>query len=152
MTVTRDKALDLISAYGADTARWPLQVRAEVLALAADDAEVAVALTEAESLDLLLQSWAADVPQRAFDAAALIPQPAVHAPSRRGWLARAGLGGALAASVAAALVLGLPGQQGPLAPAQPASKISTGSDNGQGEALDDFALIFTPTADEEDVI
>ncbi|WP_439533098.1 hypothetical protein [Polymorphobacter sp.] len=152
--MNRAEALALISAYGADAARWPADARSAVLALAATDAEVAVALDEARRLDALLQGWAGDVPARRFDAEALIPAPAVQ-PRARGWVKRSWLGGgAIAASVVAALLLTVP-VQGPVQGPQQqtvSTEVSLGSASGQAESMDDFAMIFTPTADEEDLI
>jgi hypothetical protein len=154
MTVTRDEALSLISAHGAAPARWPATARAAVLALAAEDAVVGAALAEARALDALIGEWASPVPARQFEVAALIPQPAqVRSVGRSGtgrlWIG----GGALAASVVAALLLALPAQQPVIpAPQLASNQVSLGSASGQGESMDDFALIFTPTADEEDLI
>jgi hypothetical protein len=111
--VTRERALEIIAAHGADVGRWPAAEATGVLALAARDAAVAVAIADARRLDDVLAAWASPVPERRFDAAALIaavPGAAVPAtvamPARvsRGWLA----GGALAAAVAAVLLL-MPG-------------------------------------------
>ena len=162
-SVTQDQALDVILAYGAQASRWPVEQRADVLALIATDPVVAAAHTQAAQLDALLVGWAADVPARSFDADALIPAPAViHAPAKFRparwpvpWLGA----GALAASVAAALLLGVPGlhsvtPSGPvqIAQNQISDQVSLGSASAQAEPLVGFALIFTPTADEEDLI
>jgi len=159
--VTQAEALELIAAYGADVARWPVALRADVLALAAHDPVVAAALAEARDMDRLLAQWAGDVPMRTFDPETLIPAPRqTLAPTGAGWKAPRWLGGgALAASVAAALLLGVPAMQlvapgsGDAEIAQSSSEpLSLGSASGQGESMDDFALVFTPTADEEDLI
>ncbi len=111
--MTRERALEIIAAHGADVGRWPAAEAAGVLELAARDAAVAAAIADVRRLDDVLAAWALPVPDRRFDAAALIaavPGAAVPAadavPARvlRGWLA----GGALAAAVAAALLL-MPG-------------------------------------------
>ena len=96
--MTEQRALDIIAAMGADSARWPDDERAGVLALVAQPAVAAAA-----SLDALLGDWAcADVAGAPFVAARLVPAPVVVSarPLRR-WLAA----GAMAAAVAAAVVL-----------------------------------------------
>jgi hypothetical protein len=152
--ITQAKALELIASHGGTAARWPLALRGPVLAQAAADPVVGAALAEAQALDAMLADWAADVPVCVFEPAALVPAAPRPGGPRSGlvpglrWLA----GGALAASVA--LVLGLPGQQ----PAdqqfagQVSPQASLGSASGQAGSIDDFALIFTPTADEEELI
>jgi hypothetical protein len=151
-TATRTEALELIAAYGADAARWPLDRREAVLALAASDAVVADVLAEARRLDALLADWARDVPARSFEVDALLP--AARPVPAQGWRAPRWLGGgALAASVAVALLLGLGGQPPQFAVRDggtPSPALESAS--GQPELMDDFALIFTPTADEEDLI
>lgn len=153
-TVTQAEALELIAAYGADAARWPQDRREAVLAFAASDAAVADALAEARRLDALLAGWARDVPARSFEVDALLPAGRPVAAPVRGWRAPRWLGGgALAASVAVALLLGLGGQQQDFAVRDggtPSPALESAS--GQPESMDDFALIFTPTADEEDLI
>jgi hypothetical protein len=168
----RAAALAVIGAYGADSARWPVETRAAVLALAAHDAVVADALADARRLDEALRGWAGDVPVRRFEVEALIPAARVASPAPGGafgglrggalrWLG----GGAIAASVAAALLLGVSGPQGtgtgmgPGAGFEVASgggdishQVSLGSASEQSEPLEGFALVFTPTAYEEDLI
>ncbi len=133
--MTNERALEIIAGHGACEARWPDAERAAVLALAGSDAVVAAALVAAQRLDAVLNSWVHDVPQRSFDAAAIIAaaaavapvaavppvlQPSVAAPRRRParpamamrrWLA----GGAVAvAAVLGVAVLG-PGARMPVA-------------------------------------
>jgi hypothetical protein len=164
----RAEALAVIGAYGADAARWPVERRAAVLALAASDLVVAEALAEARRLDALLCGWAGDVPVRRFEAAALLPAAAVGLPVRQRTLRWLG-GGAIAASVALAVLLGVPGPQGTgtgtgLGGGGPETElvasgggdisrqVSLGSASGQSEPIEGFALVFTPTAYEEDLI
>ncbi len=161
--VDQARALEIIAAYGADARRWPSSEREAVLALLASDAAVAVAQAEAQGMDALLAGWAGDVTPRSFDAAALIPVPAASGIARsrlmrapRGWLA----GGALAAALAAVLVLtplGLGNAPEPLAPqTEIASNSLLGSASAEGGSVvsndEGFAFVFTPTADEEDLI
>lgn len=160
--VTQEEAIALITAYGADAARWPVEHRAALLALIAADPQVAAAHAEAAEMDALLAGWAKDVPSRSFDADALVPmalRPARFKAVR--WLGAPFLGapllgaGAVAASVAVALLLGVPGTQTMSPPsttqiAQNTMQLESAS--AQAEPLDGFALIFTPTAYEEDLI
>ncbi|GGI93854.1 hypothetical protein GCM10007973_32610 [Polymorphobacter multimanifer] len=153
--MTRERALEIVGAYGADPARWPAAERTALLALAAQDADVATAMAEARELDAMLGDWAGDVPLRQFEAQALLPARTVPvAASRRPFLRWAG-GGAVAAAFATVLVLGVPGM-----PPEPQPRTATnvspelplGSASDSTEPLDGFALIFTPTADEEELI
>jgi hypothetical protein len=157
--VTQTEALELIAAYGSAPARWPQDRREAVLALAGTDPVVAGAQAEARALDALLGDWARDVAPRSFDVDVLVPvarvfgaRPAVV--TARGWRAPRWLaGGALAASVAVALLLGIGGQEQQFAVRDggtPSPSLESAS--GQPESMDDFALVFTPTADEEDLI
>jgi hypothetical protein len=153
--VTRDRALEIIAAYGGDAARWPATEAAALLALADSDAEVAGALVDARRLDALLGDWAGDVAPAVIDIAAItnLPRaaPAVR-PTRR-WLA----GGVFAAAMAAGIAF--------LAPVTPAgdrsmTNVSTPSavqlaaaesDSFDSDA-DAFATVFTPTVDEDALI
>ena len=157
--LTPERALEIIDAYGADSARWPDDARPALLALAASDAGVAAAVAQARGLDALLGSWADAVAPREFDLAAIarVPQEApaiVHgsAFSRR-WIT----GGALAAAVAAGLIILAPMQRAPdavvasVSPELPApSAAATGK--AIGTEADVFASVFTPTPDEEELI
>ena len=139
---------------GADSARWPVDERAGVLAIAGRPT-VANALAEAAALDALLGDWArTDVVAAPFDAARLTPAPAVINGARplRRWLAA----GAMAAAVTAAVVLT------PLRPAglTPATQVAENSLSpvpsataGGGDGSDaEFATVFTPTVDEDSLI
>lgn len=157
--MTEERALEIIAAWGADSTRWPDDERAGVLALAARPA-VAAALAEALPLDALLGDWArADVAAAPFDAARLVPAPAVvgrRAHPLRRWLAA----GAMAAAVAAAVVLTPIGQMPPVSLAQPATAVATiklstvpsATASGDDSSDAEFAYVFTPTVDEDTLI
>jgi hypothetical protein len=156
--VTRERALEIIGAYGADAARWPDTERAALLSVVARDAEVAAALGEARRFDVMLAGWADDVPVRRYDADALLPARILRVPQRSRLLRWAG-GGAVAAALATLLVLTVPGMlpaPQPTMPANIAPDFPQGSvrdsDSNRAEPLEGFALIFTPTADEEELI
>lgn len=149
--MTRERAYEILASYGADAARWPADERAALLALAAADPEVASALAAEQPLDAMLAGWARDVPARQFDPAALLPAPAVTATGGGRGVMRWVAGAAVAASLALALI-GLP---------QGSGQLATSNDNLAAASLpaeetvefeDGFAMFFTPTADEEDVI
>lgn len=159
------RALEIIASHGADPSRWPADERAAVLALASRPA-VAAALVDARALDTLLGDWArADVVTAPFNAAQLtpraapvVPAPIVPAPivlaRRRGWIAA----GAMAASVAAAVVLAPIGAVTPQPDAPQVAMIppqttvlsaTVASDTGSDA---EFAYVFTPTVDEDSLI
>ena len=152
--MTEQRALEIIAAMGADSARWPDDERAGVLALASRPA-VAAALAAAASLDALLGDWAcAEVTTAPFDAARLVPAPVVvSVRPRRRWLAA----GAMAAAVAAAAVLTPIAAVSPPNPAAQVAAVSplpvpsatAGSDDGSDA---EFAYVFTPTVDEDALI
>jgi hypothetical protein len=157
--VTPDRALEIIDACGADSRRWPAEEREALTLLAMADPAVAAALAEARGFDTLLKGWATDVaPAAPLDAETLIPMPVrTPAPARRtGWW----LGGAMAAALTGLLVT-TPWTN---APQSPAVSIAANdipnvspvpSAMGESEALAEtevFATVFTPTADEDQLI
>lgn len=143
--MTVENALAIIAAYGADARRWPVAERAGVEALVATDAQVAAAVAEAAMLDDVITGWARDVAPAHFDAARLMPA--------RSGVGRWFAGGAVAAGLALALVLG--GRGADPAATAAGTDVVVASAATEGEASSDaesFALLFTPTSDEEDVI
>ncbi len=152
-----DRALEIIASHGADARRWPADERAAVQALAAD-ARVAAALADARGLDALLTGWAgAEVPL-AIDIAAITRQPQVQPrPPLRGraWIA----GGALAAAVAATIAL-VPMRDMPqatsttnIAAISHSPVRSATAERGLSSSdADAFGYVFTPTADEDQLI
>lgn len=151
------RALEIIAAHGADAARWPAGERAGVLALAGEP-PVAAALADAIRLDALLCGWARDVaPMAGLDADRLRPL-ARPAPARvpRRWFA----GGALAAAVAAGIAVLAPTGRGAaptptIATNQPAAPSAALANGAASEATADaeaFVTVFTPTADEDELI
>lgn len=164
--MTTEQALALIECFGGNPRRWPDADRAALLALAGHDTRVAAAIDAARELDAMLVDWAlAETPARRLDDAALAALAAPRAlpqrplPMRR-WFA----GGAVAAALAAGVVL-----VNPLAPrtrhpvvvaATPLSSHGFGQAPGHAPNQDGanrrtdaaFGDVFTPTADEEDLI
>lgn len=156
--MTPERALEIIDAYGADSRRWPAEAREALTLLAIADPVVAAALAEARGFDTLLKGWATDVaPAAPIDADALIPAPAIAAPARRtGWWLGAGIAAALTG-----LLVATPWSQAPQGPAVTiaANEIKNVSPvpsaTGESEALAEtevFATVFTPTADEDQLI
>lgn len=151
-----ERALEIITAYGADVCRWPDAERGDVLALAARDAGVAAALAEARGLDGMLAGWAGDVTPRRFDAAAIMDSAPVALPVRVSPLRRWFAGGALAAAAVAGLVVLVPQQSTTPAAIQVATNSPVPSATVEGDAngsdAENFALVFTPTIDEDELI
>lgn len=151
--MTRNRALEIIAAYGADSARWPPVEAAALRAIAASDALVASALAEAQPLDGLLADWAeASVPV-GIDLAAITRLPAEAPVPARRWVA----GGIFAAAIAAGIAFLVP-----VAPAadpglatvslQTAVPLPTAEGDAFGSDADVFATVFTPTVDEDALI
>lgn len=139
-------ALQLIESHGGNPLRWPDADRAAVLALAEVDARVATALAEAQALDAMLDEWAGDVAPASFDLTAIARTPLEPIERPRRWLA----GGALAAAVIAGLLVLAP-TNSPQSPPSSVPSATASSEAGISDA-EAFAVVFTPTADEEDLI
>jgi hypothetical protein len=150
-----ETALAILASHGADPARWPVQDRAALLALAGRDATVAAALADARAMDAVLAGWAAaPVPPARIDTAAItaLPQQRPVPPGPvRAWRP-ALLAASLALVVAVGGWIGFAGQYG----GQVATEIATATPSSAGVAAAEadlaFAYVFTPTAAEEDVI
>ncbi len=142
--MNRDRALEIINAYGADARRWPDADRAPTLALAANDAAVGADLRAAATLDGLLGEWAhADAGVIDFDAAQVTRKAET---TRWRWFA----GGGLAAAAAAIVALVMPTPMArPVAPTVAVTTPVKASASGNDAA---FAYVFTPTYDEEQAI
>lgn len=152
--MTIDRALEIIASHGADARRWPVAESAQILAMA-HDPRIVAALAEARSMDALLGDWAVDAaPDGRIDLSAItgLPQQRRQSqPAWRGWIA----GGAVAAAVAALAVLA------PMRTASttqiamisnvtvPSATVESGLASSDADA---FATVFTPTADEDEVI
>ena len=153
--MSTERALEIIAAYGADSARWPDAERDVMLALAAGDPRIAAALDDAHGLDALLGAWARDVAPADFDIAAITGSRRVT--RSRFQVTRWVAGGALAAAVGAGIAV--------LAPVQPVTRpvqqtvstnspvlLATAEGNGSGSDAEAFAAVFTPTVDEDELI
>ncbi len=137
----RDRAAEIIAAYGGNPARWPDAERATALAVIAADPGLATALAEARTLDGDLADWARR-PVRVGDTHAV-----AAVAMRRPAFARWATGGSIAASVAAAILLLTPARMTPsVAPQSVAVAAVSVSDEAA------FAHVFTPTPDEENIL
>ncbi len=146
-----ERALEIIAAYGADANRWPDAERGAVLELAATQPRVAAALAEARRFDALLAGWARDVVPSQFDVAAMagLRQAAPGLPVKR-WIA----GSALAAAVAVGVAILAPMQDPAMQIVSTHSPVlsATAEGDAYGSDAEVFAKVFTPTADEDEMI
>ncbi len=147
--MTAERAAEILAAYGADPARWPVAERAQCVTWLARDAGLAAECARAARLDRALAVWA-QVPvdldiERAI-ARATAALPAAETGRSRLW--RPLLGAALAASIAGALYLAP--DAGPSPPA--VSSHPTVALNQRQAENDLFRATFTPTPDEEAVL
>lgn len=150
-----ERAIEIIESHGADAHRWPVGDRAAVQAWAVDP-RVAAALATAREVDAMLADWAATPVAGRIDLAAIarLPQQAPASPvasRNRGWI----VGGAMAAALAAVMVLAPPRNDttsrvaGFSNTAVPSATVAAIADGSDAEA---FADVFTPTADEDELI
>jgi hypothetical protein len=151
-----ETAIAIIAGHGADPARWPADVAAPLLALAARDADVAAALADARALDADLAGWLAAAPAlAAVDATAITairqeqPQQLPAARRSTGWRP-ALLAASLTMMLATAGWLSMPGAPGSVSPIASARSPSAVAEADEADLV--FAHVFTPTAAEEDLI
>lgn len=146
MTDPAATARHWLETFGADRSRWPAAGRPEVEAAIAASPELAALAAGMARLDAALAEWAATpagdaaaVARIVQHADALARPPARPARARPWWL----VGGAVAASLVAALMLArtdMAPQPVPAAPTLVAEEES---------GADAFRLLFTPTYDED---
>lgn len=152
----RDRAFEVIDAYGGDMRRWPADARPALAALVAGDPDLRAALVAAQRLDAELAEWATAPahPALPFDPAKL---PAQRPMQRWRWVGLGAGVAAAAAAVAASVVMLVSAPAGE-APAPVAIAAVT---PGEGVAAtahtsasptDGFAYVFMPTYDEENLI
>lgn len=151
----RTRAQEIIAAYGADVTRWPAAEREAVQALVARDASLRAELAAAAALDGDLALWAM-VPVRADDLAATAAADAALArlPAPRRWLPAAAIGGSIAASLVAAVLI-LPSAGSDPAPVQVAEATPVVAPVQTAQVAQDVQLwgtVFTLTPEEESLI
>lgn len=144
-----ERAAEIIAAYGGDPARWPMQEREAALQLVEADAQLREARRAALRLDDDLLGWSQDwtapqsAPAEAATAAARVlrARPVVR-PERPAWRWAVGTG------MAAALAAGIALTSSFTAPVH--TRIAH-SATYRGPASDAaaFAMVFTPTPDED---
>ena len=102
----RTRVLEIIAAYGADTARWPAAEREAAQALVAQDAALQAELDAAAALDTQLTAWAM-APFAVGDLEATMAADAALAKAQapRRWWPTAVLGGSVAAALVAAVAI-----------------------------------------------
>lgn len=150
-------ALAILASHGADPARWPETARADLAALARQDADVAAALADAAALDAAITGWLAQplplpLPAAAVDVAAITALPQARPqPPRAAWRP-ALIAASLALVVAVGGWLGVQDRFGGNATTRMAAAptLSAGAEVAEADAA--FAYVFTPTAAEEEVI
>jgi hypothetical protein len=148
MTITAARVAEIIDAYGGDASRWPVAERDAALALVATRPALLAAQQTASGLDTLLAGWATApvTPVCAAAAAATLARR-----PRTTWL-RWVAGTGMAATIAATLIATLALQPGSTpAPVTTQPQIATAAPiKVSDEAA--FAMLFTPTPEEEDLI
>ncbi len=154
----RNRAQEIIAAYGADAGRWPPAEREAALALIAEDKALRADMDVAASLDRELAVWAMATVRTGDVAATAAADAALAAlPQPRRWLPTAILGGSIAASLfAAVMILPAPGSD----PAPDATQIAQApvpaaapiqlAQVEQEVAL--YGTVFTLTPEEESLI
>lgn len=152
-----ERAAEIIAAYGGNSARWPADERVAVLRLVGAHVALAPARRDASAFDADLSSWSHDwrgsqnAPGDAAAAAARVLAarcPTAHVavrPARPVW--RWAVGTGMAAATAAGVMLTN------LFAAPPHTPVSH-SAAYRGPATDAaaFAMVFTPTPDEDNSI
>ena len=151
----RTRVLEIIAAYGADATRWPSAEREAAQAMVAKDAVLQAELEAATALDVELAAWAL-APVGAGDLAATAAADAAlaKAPPPRRWWPTAVLGGSVAASLlAAVLILPTPSSEPSPEPVQvaqaPAAPLQTAQVDPDVQV---WASVFTLTPEEESLI
>lgn len=155
--MTRERALEILAAFGAKPHRWPPDERAALAALVREDAAVRAALGDAEALDRAIARALAGAPPvvpRRDDAAAAEAVLRAHGPARAGGgAARRWLwpGALAAAGIAAGVALWWP-TPGVVPDAPPTLAMAPSAEVAVDGAASDaelLALMFSATPDED---
>jgi hypothetical protein len=154
----RSRAQEIIAAYGADVARWPAAERVAAQRLVAGDPALQAEVDVAGALDAELAIWArSPVAAADVDATAAADAALARVPSPRRWLPAAVLGGSVAASLLAAIVIlpSAPGDPRSSAPPQIAAATPADAPVQTAQVAQDVQLwgaVFTLTPEEESLI
>ena len=136
-----NRAAEIIAAYGGDAARWPDDERAEALQQVARHPALAAQRTAAARLDDMLSAWATGSIGVDSDAAAAATRVLATRTVRSvSWRWMAGTGIAAAIALGAVLV-------NPAAAPQHIAAVHHQITDDQA-----FAMVFTPTLDEDSSI
>lgn len=171
----RQRALEIIAAYGSDPSRWPEADRSALIALSLGDDGLRDAIRREAALDRALGDWVAGLSlppsagaaERAAEVAlshssSLGAQFRLAHPGRRGIRGRLALGGAVAAALIAAVAsLGslteTPAtvrtaaiEQQSVVPELPAPTEVATAESLEGDQI--WSTFFTPTPDEEELL
>lgn len=133
----RERAAEIVAAYGGDAARWPDDERAGALAIVAADPALAAARHEAAAVDAMLRDWA-QAPVAAGDSFTVAAAAMRHrsVATVRRWMA----GGGVAAALGFGLLLVDPATSPTVVPTVATTTVT------DAQA---FAGVFTLTLDEE---
>jgi len=143
-----ERAAEIIAAYGGDAARWPATERDAALQLVEADAGLAQARREASALDVELSGWSQRLSTERDDgdqsgaaaARVLAARPQLRPTARPAWQWAIGTG--MAAAIVAGVFLASSSVDRP----HTLVAHSAASDAAA------FAMVFTPTPDEDGAI
>lgn len=149
----RTRAQEIIAAYGADVTRWPAAEREAAYALVMADAGLRTQLDAAAALDADITLWAmAPVPSDDLAATTAADAALASLPAPRRWLPVAVLGGSIAASLFAAVMI-LPSTGSD--PLSEPTQIAAATPVQTAQVEQDVQLVgnvFTLTPEEESLI
>jgi hypothetical protein len=148
MTITAARVADIIDACGGDASRWPEAERDAALALVALNPALQAAQRDASGLDTLLAGWATAPVTPVRDAAAAAALARRPRTTWLRWVAGTGMAATIAATLVATLALQPATTPSPVTP-QPQIAAAAPIKVSDEAA---FAMLFTPTPEEEDLI
>jgi hypothetical protein len=145
MTITAARVAEIIDAFGADAARWPVAERDAALTLIAQSPALQLARSAAVDIDSMLAVWAKQPVTSVRDAASAAELARRPRESWGRWIA----GTALAATIAATVIA--------TAALRPEAAVVTAHQTATVAPLavsdeQAFGMLFTPTPEEEDAI
>jgi hypothetical protein len=148
MTITAARVADIIATFGGDASRWPDAERDAALALVASTPALQAAVREAAGLDALLTGWATAPVTPARDVAAAAALARRPRETWLRWVAGTGIAATVAATLIATIALRPETTPSPVTPQQIAAHAAPIGVSDETA----FAMLFTPTPEEEDLI
>ena len=149
----RTRVLEIVAAYGADARRWPADEREAALAMLAADAGLRAAVDEAAALDAEIGLWmSAPVATDDVLATSAADRALANVPPPRRWLPAAVLGGSIAASLMAAVLVMPTSSQSPPASGQTSQQGPSVQTAQAARDAELWSTVFTPTPEEEALI